>query len=412
MAGEAAAGEGRSVSASSSPRKLFLHIGLPKTGTTFLQSALRHHEQELLDNGFCHPMLYPGSMFHGAVEMTGAHKRWGIEPKRVKGVFGRIMQAGRDSGRHVIVSHEGFGKATPQNIERMQEYFDGFEVHVVITVRDLGRTLTAGWQEWVKNGGAGTFEEYSDRLIKRVPRALEGDGTFWVIQDIEDTLRRWAAVAPPERTHVVICPQSGAPRDELWNRFAAAMGIPAGVVDVDAVERSNESLGSAQIALLRQVNGALDGRLQGPWYSRIVKHWFAQTVLSAHASRRPATPEYVAAAFQPVAQRWHDVLAQGEHRVYGDLAELEIQSASGDTVHPDDVTVEEMFDGVPASMAEMLLRIREQNVNRVEQRDRLTAEFRAQLEETEQRLRDAEAELRIRRRLLPIKLGPQRRRGA
>lgn len=392
-------------------RRLYLHVGHPKTGTTFLQAALRAHREELLEHGFCYPSPYQGAMFHASVEMTRSYRRWGLPPEKVDGTFARLVDEGRESGRTVIISHEGFGRARPADVRRVQEALADFEVHVVLTVRDLGRTLTAGWQEWVKNGGADTFEEFAGRMVGRMPLGLEGSGSFWTSQNVEDTLRRWSVVAPPERTHVVICPQPGAPRDELWNRFAAALGVPADIVDLDAVERVNESLGPPQIALLRQVNEALGDRLPQPWHSRISKRWFAQQLLSQVATGKPATPPDVAAEFEEVADRWRDCIVRGAH-LYGDLEDLTIRAARPGDRHPDDVTPEEMLEGLPQVFAEMLVKVQEQNVTRAEQQKksrRRVQDLRQRLRETERRLEVAEEELRLRRRFWPFKVGPQRR---
>lgn len=412
MAAEATGTDGQVGTEQGSRPRLYLHVGLPKTGTTFLQAALRAHREELLENGFCYPSLHEGAMFHASVEMTRSYKRWGLSPEKVDGTFGRLVEQGRESGRTVIISHEGFGRARPDDVERIKEYLSGFEVHVVITVRDIGRTLTAGWQEWVKNGGGDTFEVFTDRMVGRIPKGLEGSGSFWTSQNIEDTLRRWAVVAPPERTHVVICPQGGAPRDELWNRFAAALELRPDLVDLDAVERVNESLGAPQIALLRQVNVALGDRLPQPWHSRVSKRWFAQKLLSQVASGKPGTPPEVAAKFEEVSRRWIDGLVDGGHRTYGDLADLEIQAARPGDRHPDDVSAEEVLAGLPLVFADMLVKVREQNAERTEQqkksRERIQ-ELQRRLRATEKRLEDAEAELHLRRRFWPFKVGPQRR---
>lgn len=411
MAVEAASTDGSVETEQDAQPRLYLHVGLPKTGTTFLQAALRTHADALAQHGFCYPSLHDGAMFHAAVEMTGSHQRWGLAPEKIDGTFSALVEHGRESGRSVIISHENFGWARPADIERIQGHLDGFQVHVLLTVRDLGRSLTAAWQERVKNGAGETFQSFTQRMVAQVPGRDDGSAVYWPSQNIEDTLHRWSALAPPERTHVVICPPSGAPRDELWKRFAAAVGIPAHVVDLGAVERVNESLGAPQVALLRQVNVAVGDRLPAPWHARIAKRWFAQKLLSRIDSQMPATPPEVAREFEEVSQRWIDSITRGGHRHYGDLTDLAIQVAPAQARHPDEVTPEEVLEGLPEVLADMLVKVRDEKVERAEQRQRSgqrVADLQRRLRRAEQRLEEVEAELRIRRRFWPFKVRTQR----
>ena len=63
-------------------------------------------------------------------------------------------------------------------------------------------------------------------LVRQVPHpgAVRDSGPkpsmwFWKAQGLPDVLTRWGAGLPPERIHVVTVPQSGAPRDLLWQRY-------------------------------------------------------------------------------------------------------------------------------------------------------------------------------------------------
>lgn len=355
-----------------------------------MQAVMAQHAEPLLAAGFCYPEVRPAAMFHAALEVTESHERWGFPPQKVAGTFDEVLEAGRASGATVVFSHEILGGARVRSIEDLKHRLSDFEVHVVLTVRDLGRVLAASWQEAVKNGAVDSFQQFAQQKIDRVPLALERPAQFWKAQNVEDTLQRWSAIAPPERTHVVLAPAPGAPRDELWKRFSSAVGLPDGVVDLGAVERDNESLGMPQVALLRQVNAALGDRVPQPGYSRVVKRWFAQELLAAVETAKPVTPPEVAAAFEPVAERWQSVLAEGGYRVYGDLEDLRVRAGAPDAPHPDDVSAEEVLAGMPEVLAGMLVRVRDQNRNLAEEQRRAArtaTELRQRLEEAENRPR-------------------------
>ncbi|GAA1478617.1 hypothetical protein GCM10009623_30630 [Nocardioides aestuarii] len=340
-------------------QRLYFHIGLPKSGSTYLQAALGNHREALKDRGFVYPYVRQEGMFLAAVEMVGSARRWGQDPDDVAGTFAHLLRRGRRLGGTVVISHEIFGSAGPNRIEAMREQLEGFEVHLVVTARDLGRTATAEWQEQVKNGEADTFAEFTAGLLDGLPEDPADDAGFWRSQNLGRLLERWSAVAPPEHTHVVPCPGPGAPKSQLWERFADAVGLPVDVVDLDRVPRSNESLGTAQVALLREVLVEVGDRLPQPWHSRIAKRWFAQTLLTRGRSSKPATPSELAECLTPVSRHWIDTVRAGGYQVHGDLDDLLPVAAPEGSPHPDDVDRLAQLDHLPEVLAEMLVRVRE-----------------------------------------------------
>ncbi len=342
------------------PQRLYLHIGLPKSGSTFLQSLLGGNRAVLKENGYIYPYIRQEGMFHAALEMAGKPAAWGLTTDEVEGTFAHMLQRGRRFGGTVVISHEIFSAANVRQIQAIGERLADFEVHLVITVRNLGRVVTAQWQERVKNGHPDTFAEFSERVLADLPGNID-DGTpgFWRGQNLAWLLARWGQVVPPERTHIVVTPAGGTGPDGLWHRFAAAIGLPADLVDPSTAPQGNESLGAPQVAFLRQVLDALDGRLEQPWYAVVVKRWFAQSVLGTVRSRKAVTPAPVAERLTVVARAWIDLVAAGSYQVYGDLEDLVPAVSPPGTPVPDDVTPAEVLEGLPDAVALMLLRTRD-----------------------------------------------------
>ena len=254
-------------------------MGLPKSGSTYLQTVLGNNRAALREVGHVYPYVRQEGMFHAAVEMAGLPSRWGLQPEAISGTFAHLLRRGRRLGGTVMISHEIFGSATRDQIAHMAPLLEGFEVHLVVTVRDLGRTATAEWQEQVKNGNPRSFEAFVGDLMSHLPEDLVDTTSFWRSQNLRNLLERWQTLVPAERIHIVTCPRGGSAPDLLWRRFAEAVELPPDAVDLSLIPPRNESLGTAQIAFLRRVVGALDGRLAQPWYSRVAKRWFAQTLL-------------------------------------------------------------------------------------------------------------------------------------
>ena len=205
-----------------------------------------------------------------------------------------------------MISHEILGGAEPDEIAAALAPLAGIDVDVVVTARDLGRQATAHWQEEVKLGDTRSFAELEhDQLRADVP---EGERPhFWHAQDYAAALRRWATAVPAERVHLVVGPPPGAAPDVLWRRFAEACGISQeaeAVVDADAVAPANRSLTTEAIALLREVNRELDGRLTPREHARLVKRELAEGRLADRPGTPPRTPASLADVLTPAAAAW------------------------------------------------------------------------------------------------------------
>lgn len=344
--------------ASPAKQPLYLHVGLPKSGTTFLQGLMANNRTRLKSAGFIYPFIRRETMFHTAVELRGQHERWGLEPATIDGTWQLVLNRIRGFGGTGIVSHELLAAASPEQVARVARDTADLELHVVVTARDLSRQATALWQEEVKNGRRWSFDEFSDGLFDTDGVQQRSSG-FWRSQDLASVLERWSAVVPAERMHVVVVPRSSRDPLELWRRFAGAIGLDPQTVDLELQPRANESLGAAQVALLRQVVTALDGRLGQPHYAHVVKRFFAQTQLSRISSPAPVTPTDVRQRLDGVARQWVEEIRSRRYAVHGDLDELVPSTAPvpEDTRHPDDVSAEDLLQGLPDVMAEMLIEI-------------------------------------------------------
>jgi len=330
---------------------LYLHIGLPKTGTTFLQSLLAENRPRLREAGFIYPFVRKEGMFHAAVEVRGDHERWGLDPVVIEGSWQALIDKAEAFDGTAVISHEILAGATTQQVERVGASLRGVDLHLVVTARDPARQVVAHWQEAVKNGQTFSFADFTREVLREDGAP---DSELWNEQDLLGVLDRWGAVVPPDHLHLVPCPPDGADRELLWQRFADATGVPVGLT-VTEEGRANESLGLAQVHLLRRVNAELDGRIAQPTYAHVVKRYFAQRVLSEMSGERPVAPESLREPLTELARTWVEEVSRRGYTVHGDLSDL-VPTRFGDK-HPDDVG--EPSDIPPVALAALLERIAE-----------------------------------------------------
>ena len=338
---------------------VFLHIGAPKTGTTYLQSILFTNRAALRRRG----LLYPGnavrSHFWAAQDLreTAFH---GYADPQVSGAWSRLVDEVRNHGGNAIIDHENFASASTAQVERALTDLEFADVHLVFTARDIARQLPAAWQERMKNRDTLGYHEFLDR----VHDGMTGAGPrrwFWPLHDWTEILDRWSRSLPADQVHVVTLPRSGTDPGLLWTRFAEVLGIDPDGYDLD-VTRDNTSLTAAQAAVLRGLNEAIkDADIPWPVYRSAVKHGLSgalgdQRAAGARIELPEDVYEWVLAWSQDAVAR----LRSAGYAVTGDLDEL-LPVARPEGADPDDVPATDRADAAGQMLGAMLRLLAEQS---------------------------------------------------
>jgi len=344
---------------------LFLHIGAPKTGTTYLQSLMRDQRKQLRKAG----MLVPGPQGNQKKASRDFVRNGGRSPRAANGPWNELVAEVQAWEGPAVISNETFGaRLSVDHLEQLVADFAGREVHVIFTVRDLQRQLPAAWQEAVKNGSTLGFAEYVDLVSS--PDSGEGDDDgdgdvkarrLWWAQDARRILGKWSAFVAPDHIHVVTVPQRGAPSDLLWQRFANVLSLDPTQVDPAAV-RPNASLGNVETNVLRRVNDVLmrePDPLNAGEYIRFVKTPVANRALQFPGARGPIhlTTEQAGWAAAESA-RIADELSTLDYHVVGDLDEMRPAAAPVDEYQdPDQPAAEDERDAAVATLAALIKRM-------------------------------------------------------
>lgn len=337
-------------------RPLYFHIGAPKTGTTFLQRVMFGHREVLRAAG----VLFPGETFAAHVHAAFDLRETGFagpDPQAL-GRWQEFVDAARAWDGPTVFSQELFSPATPEHVDKAMASLDFAEVHLVYTIRELSRQVPAAWQEDVKNRFTVSFADFVRQVRDPADPAHRLGRMFWRMQDAPEVLARWSPGIPPERVHVVTVPPPGAPRDELWRRFAGLIGLDPGLVDL-GLAFENTSLGAAETAVLRRVNLALADEVGWPLYNDLVKHRLGQDVLVGRPDALPirlsaGDHEWVAGR----AGEMTDALRTAGYDVVGSLADLDTPPVPEQPPQdPDDPPLAAQLDAAIDSIAGLLLRI-------------------------------------------------------
>ncbi len=343
-------------------KRVFLHIGAPKTGTTFIQHVLFNNADRLAAAGVRYPYVNLGQSFRSAHDFCGTG--WfGHPADRFQGEWDLVAQASRDwDGSTVILSSELLAAAAPDRIAKGLALLEPAELHIVYSARDLARQLVSDWQEHIKHKHTVTLERFVDDLAELGLDAPQPFGKlFWGMHDGPLVLANWSKVVPADRIHVLTVPQPGGQPDALWTRFCAITGLDPGGYDT-TTKRANASMGVMEAELVRRMNLSTK-RLDPRSYDAMVRLYLAERVLSGGTPRLTLPPERRAWARER-SRVLIDELAAAGYPVEGDLDDLMPVEPVGDYVSPTDLTEADLGPAAIKAAAGLLgraCRLREQN---------------------------------------------------
>lgn len=299
--------------------RLVLHVGTMKTGTSYLQGRLFENQAELAGRG----VLVPGH-------------RWNVQVHAARDLahgdlagWGALMDDVRAHAGTAAISTERLGPMRRPLIRRVLDTLDDIDLMVVVTARDLNRSIPALWQETLQNGRTWHYADYLEGIEAWRPGHRddavgrpEAGRAFWRQMDLLRIVRNWQALVGPERLTLLTLPQPGAPRDLLWERFSRVLGVePGGLRESN---RPNASLGAASAMAVRRLNELLEADgLAWPAGSTVRKQVLGKRILAARRPDEPSigltTPDWV----REQTTRIRHGLERLDTTVIGSLDELE-----------------------------------------------------------------------------------------
>lgn len=313
-------------------KQVILHVGAPKTGTSYLEVIMWSQQDRLAEDG----IWMPGRRREDHDALMGDVRGGVWRNPDNPWTWARFARAARERDDVVLVSKEMLSGATPDQVEPALEALEGLDLHVVVGCRALSSSLPSAWQQLVK---AHADIRYADWLAN--VRANPDHG-FFRHHDPISIIRRWAPGLPADRVHVITMPRSAEDPTLLWKRFASAIGVDPDRYDTP--ERpANESIGAVEAEFLRRINAELGDRLplRKPYYQGVQRPLIGPVLTTVADKRRFGVPERHAEWLEERSAQMIAELAACPCTVVGDLDDLRprIDPTAGG---PDDVTDEEI----------------------------------------------------------------------
>ena len=146
----------------STMRRVILHIGRHKTGTTAIQRFLRKNGSLLAGHGFCYPDY--GIRGFGHHEMGAPITRGALSRSRdraaeiIGGLRNGLDTVIEGQGLPLVISSEAFQNCDPADVRAL---FQGFDVEVVVYLREQVKYLLSAYAQKVQASDySHTLEEF------------------------------------------------------------------------------------------------------------------------------------------------------------------------------------------------------------------------------------------------------------
>jgi hypothetical protein len=332
-------------------RRIYLHIGEPKTGTSFLQHALWSNRAQLRAQGVVLPGYSSGGHARASQDLREVQRLAGDPADPWTGEWDVLAgQALRARGAAVI-SNELLAACNARQADRAVRSLLPAEVHIVVTVRDFATLLPAEWHEKIKTRGTVPWERWLADVIATAPdHERRRRSWFWTVHDTLAILGMWSRHIPSDQVHVITLPPR-AGTNELWLRFASVLGIESGGIVLPR-HRTNPSLGLAEAEFLRRLNEALPDGMPRWFYTWNIKRILANDVLSARPSQeRLSLPPGPQAWAREQAEILVAGLCDSKYHIVGDLDELLASPAAVRYVSPASLPAEQLLDAAVLAAA-------------------------------------------------------------
>jgi hypothetical protein len=296
-----------------------VHIGPPKTGTTYLQSAFHSSRAAVSAQGvhYAGPTRQPTAAVQAVLGTPSPNTG---EVPSLGQWHGLVREVKRSKKSRVVISSEFLADATPAAIRTVVDDLDRERVHVVVTLRPLARIIPSQWQQFIQSGVRKPFDGWLDAIFNDPSKVSP---TFWRRHRHDELIARWADVVGPENITVVALDD----RDHamVTRVFERLVGLREGTLVADH-DLSNRSMTMAEVEIVRAFNQQFFAEgLSRPLHTQVMRFGAASYMKSrppAADAQRVEAPQWALDRAGEIARGMVDAIGASGVRIIGDLERL------------------------------------------------------------------------------------------
>ncbi len=299
--------------------RVYLHIGTRKSGTSYLQKALRESVETLRSQDVELAFKTRKGQVVRQLRPLQQYAAGGDRGPAEASVVAMADKMRRHPDLTHLVTLEDLAELPAPAASLMLEALADVDLHVVVTARHWGYTIPSEWQQCVKERDTVTYADFVTAIRDRTPDAEK----FLDRQDLPSLVERWGATVEPDHLHVIAVPPSSRTDGTLLQLFCGLVGIDPETLKIPR-GTINQSIQLDQAETLRRVNVALGERLPDldTDYRFGVREWLTRASLMSRAQSSIRLPAEFGEWCAAEARAQYDGLLALGVDLIGDPADL------------------------------------------------------------------------------------------
>lgn len=325
-------------------KRLIVHAGFHKTGTTALQSAIFAVREKLEKRGLSYPVI--GGKAHHKAIYSLMEKGWGwedrggnpVDPKKWPELVKHVKRA-KDSA---IISSEFLCELNEAQIAKFKKDLGVDDVTVYFTFRPLLKIVPSAYQQHLKIGIRSDYEKWLHSILDQ-PGVSTITPSFWIRHQHARVLKKWIDAFGRDRIKLVIVDEKNP--DFMYDVFNEVLGLKKPLLEEQKEKDSNRSLTLDEIALLRKINRIYPKRRSWHDYETFVRQgamkYLTNKVKPSEDAPRLKTPEWAVEKIREISRESIEEIKGLGIEIIGDIDSSDsAQIPTGVSVEPESIPVE------------------------------------------------------------------------
>lgn len=319
-------------------KRLIIHAGFHKSGTTALQESFHLNRRELTKHGVNY--LEFGHKAHHRLAWSLSQKPWGWAKRGGERESTKLWEKAaadieKDKADSVIISSEFFSELSGDQIRKIHSSFKNREVKILFTLRPLAKLLPSSYQQYLKYGITADYQEWLHSVLDK-PGESKINPTFWKRHFHGQVVAKWADVFGSSNITVLIVNE--AQPNFLFDEINKYLNLPTNTLQ-SADTGSNRSLTMEEISLLREINSQFPKEREWDEYQVFIRNGYIRE-LTDHTKPAPdkarlLTPEWAVSKANEIGSQIKSELINSKVKIIGDLETLgNSQVPTGNSEYP------------------------------------------------------------------------------
>jgi len=303
-------------------KKVFIHPGFHKTGTTGIQTIFRESRQKFKENGIFYPYAR-GEGHHRAA--WALHERiWGWQDRGGKKTpiseWNHLVTQTKRAQKSALISSEFFSELTLEEILKVRQAFSKVEATIIFTWRPLHKLLASSYQQYLKYGIKADYKKWLLGIF-REGEYKNQTPSFWERHRHGEVIAKWVEVFGVDSVKVIVADEKNP--NFLYDSFGNILGIDSSLIRPDENTKKNRSLTFEETSLLLEVNKRFPKERAWADYEMFVRegafYRLANSPYPASEGSKLLTPDWAVASAIEQNQKSIDLIDQLKIEVFGDM---------------------------------------------------------------------------------------------